>query len=630
MVGRTFLPRLIRLISLGGRCVFFRARLTIRRQGRIFFVGFRRVAGSLRCLGIRFQDEIATLVPAFRSVGRGIFQRLAVDVQGRQFLVVHQKIQLVAGDGLPIQQGARNAVQDLFIILEELAATAVGFFHDALDLGVHQTGRVFAEVFVLHPFSADKDLFTGLADGQRAHSFAHAPLADHLAGHTGDALNVVGRAGGDVVENQFLGHAAAQQDHQVVFQIAAGITVAVFLGQLHGHAQSAAARDNGDLVHRVGTGQQPGGQGVAAFMVSGDPLLLVREDQAAPLTAHEHLVLGKFKIAHVQLVLVQLGRLQGRLVDQIFQIRAGKARRAARQHFQVHVRIQGRALGVHFKNAAAAAQIRRGHHHLAVETAGPQQGRVQHVRTVGGRDEDDALIAFKTVHFHQQLVQGLLALVMAAAQPGAALAAHGVDFVNKNQAGRIFLALHKEVAHARSAHAHEHFHKVRAGNGKERHPGLTGHGARQQGFTRAGRAYQQNALGNAPAQAGELFGIGEELHHFRKFLLGLIHARHVGKGNARAVLIEHTRLGTAETHGFAAAALHLAHEENPDADEQQHGEPGNQKGHIPGGLFRRLGLDFHLFLNEPVDQARILRGIGLDALVVRGLARERVPLDGHG
>ena len=36
------------------------------------------------------------------------------------------------------------------------------------------------------------------------------------------------------------------------------------------------------------------------------------------------------------------------------------------------------------------------------------------------------------------------------------------------------------------------------------------------------------------------------------------------------------RLGLAEAHGPAAAGLHLAHEENPHRNQQQHGEPGQQ------------------------------------------------------
>jgi cell division protease FtsH len=43
---------------------------------------------------------------------------------------------------------------------------------------------------------------------------------------------------------------------------------------------------------------------------------------------------------------------------------------------------------------------------------------------------------------------------------------------------------------ARGTHAHEHFHEVRAGDREEGHLRFTGDGARQQGFTSAGRAHQ--------------------------------------------------------------------------------------------------------------------------------------------
>ena len=56
------------------------------------------------------------------------------------------------------------------------------------------------------------------------------------------------------------------------------------------------------------------------------------------------------------------------------------------------------------------------HDHLAVEAPGPEQRRVEHVGPVGGRDEDDALVGLEAVHLDQELVQRLLALVVAAAE----------------------------------------------------------------------------------------------------------------------------------------------------------------------------------------------------------------------
>ncbi len=481
----------------------------------------------------------------------------------------------------------------------------------------------------MRPFAADEHLFAVLADVQRADGLAHAPFADHLAGHLGGALDVVARAGGDVVEHHFFGHAAAQQQHQVVQQVAARIAMAVAFRQLHGHAQGAAARDDGHLVHGVRAGQQLGGKGVARLVVGGDALFLVAQDEAAALLAHQHLVLGVLEVAHVHGVLAHLGGLQGGLVDQVLQVRAREAGRALGDDVQFHAGGQGRAAGVHFKDALAAAHVGGGHHHLAVEAAGTQQGRVQHVGAVGGGDEDDALVGLEAVHFHQQLVQGLFALVVAAAKASATLAAHGVDFVDEDETGRVLLALHEQVAHARCAHAHEHFHEVGTGNGEERHARLAGNRTGKQGLAGAGRADQQHALGNAPAKAGELARVGQEFHHFAQLFLGLVHARHVLEGDAGRFRRDHAGARTPEGHGLSAAALHLAHEEYPHADQQQHGEPGNQQGHVPWGFLLRFRLHLDLLGDEARNQLGIMRGVGLERLALGGFAHQFLALDGH-
>src|ERR1700743_2839668 len=46
-----------------------------------------------------------------------------------------------------------------------------------------------------------------------------------------------------------------------------------------------------------------------------------------------------------------------------------------------------------------------GDHDLPIEAARPQQSRVEHIRPVGGRDDDDALVLLEPVHLHEELVQ---------------------------------------------------------------------------------------------------------------------------------------------------------------------------------------------------------------------------------
>ena len=73
------------------------------------------------------------------------------------------------------------------------------------------------------------------------------------------------------------------------------------------------------------------------------------------------------------------------------------------------------------------------------------------------------------VHLDEELVQGLLALVVAAAHAGAAMAADGVDLVHEDDAGGVLLRLLEQVADAARADADEHLDEVRAGDREERH-----------------------------------------------------------------------------------------------------------------------------------------------------------------
>lgn len=149
------------------------------------------------------------------------------------------------------------------------------------------------------------------------------------------------------------------------------------------------------------------------------------------------------------------------------------------------------------QNILSAAHIRVAHHHLAVETAGTHQSRVQNIRAVRCRNHDDTLVRAEAVHLNEQLVQRLLTFVVAAAETRAALAAHGIDFIDEDDARVVFLGFVEQVTHTRCTDADEHLHEVGTRNGEERHAGFACNGARQKRFTGARRANEQHALRNA-------------------------------------------------------------------------------------------------------------------------------------
>ena len=203
--------------------------------------------------------------------------------------------------------------------------------------------------------------------------------------------------------------------------------------------------------------------------------------------------------------------VQGRLVDQVGQVGAAHARRAPGDQLEVDVGGDALVLAVHLEDGQALLEVGQRDHDLAVEAARAQQGGVEDVGPVGGRHHHDALGGLEAVHLREHLVEGLLPLVVAAAEAGAPLAADGVDLVDEDDGRRLLAGRLEQVAHPAGADAHEHLHEVGAGDRQERHARLAGHGPGQQGLAGAGRPDQQDALGDAGADVLEAAGRLEEV-----------------------------------------------------------------------------------------------------------------------
>ncbi len=148
---------------------------------------------------------------------------------------------------------------------------------------------------------------------------------------------------------------------------------------------------------------------------------------------------------------------------------------------------------------------------LAVEPAGTEQGRVEHFGPVRRGHDDDRLAGIESVHFRQQLVQRLFALLVRshrALDPGAA---ERVELVDEDDAGRLLLGLREQVANAGGADADEHLDEFGSAQAEEGHLGLAGDGARQQRLAGAGRADEEHAFRDAAAERGVFFRRLQEL-----------------------------------------------------------------------------------------------------------------------
>ena len=124
-----------------------------------------------------------------------------------------------------------------------------------------------------------------------------------------------------------------------------------------------------------------------------------------------------------------------------------------------------------------------------------------------------------------------------------------------------------------------------------------------------GRADHQHAARDAAAELLELRRVAQELDQLGDFFLRLVAAGDVGERDRVVRLVQHPRLALAEAERAAApAALHLAHEEDPDADQQQHREPGDEDLREEALLFLGLGLDLDAVLDQVADHPDVARG----------------------
>ena len=244
---------------------------------------------------------------------------------------------------------------------------------------------------------------------------------------------------------------------------------------------------------------------------------------------------------------------------------------------------------MNFQDLLTTANIWQANHNLTVETARTQQGWVENVRTVSRSDNDDTFVTFKTIHLNQHLVQSLFTFIVTTAQACAALAAYGVDFIDKDDARRRFLRLFEHVTNTGCTHTDEHFYEVRTGDSKERNFRFACNCFRQQRFTGTRRTDHQDAFRDLTAEFLEAARLAQILNQFSNFFFCFVAARNVSKGGFDLIFRQHARFALTKRHGtFATAALHLTHEEDPDTNQQQHREPGDEDRSQQAWFFRRF------------------------------------------
>src|SRR5690606_36728929 len=107
-------------------------------------------------------------------------------------------------------------------------------------------------------------------------------------------------------------------------------------------------------------------------------------------------------------------------------------------------------------------------------------------------------VRFKAVHFHEKLIQRLLALVMSTFKACAPVAAHSVDLIGKDDTWCVSLTLLEQISDPRSTHTHEHLYEIRTGHREEGASCLTGDCSSKQSFAGPRGTYEKRTLGDPP------------------------------------------------------------------------------------------------------------------------------------
>ena len=101
---------------------------------------------------------------------------------------------------------------------------------------------------------------------------------------------------------------------------------------------------------------------------------------------------------------------------------------------------------------------------LAVETSCTKQRLIQDIGAVSSCQDNNTAVGTETVHFSKQLVQRVLAFVIAVhIYIFATGAADGIDLVDKYDTRSFLFCLTEQVTYAGSTYADEHFYEVRTG-----------------------------------------------------------------------------------------------------------------------------------------------------------------------
>ena len=196
-----------------------------------------------------------------------------------------------------------------------------------------------------------------------------------------------------------------------------------------------------------------------SYLVVGDnPPLLLAHNAVFLLFSDQNHLNSLEKILLADNLSAMLHGVDSSLVDHVGKIRSHCAGCGKGDCLQINTFVHPNVFCVYLQDINSSFQVRLIHDNAAVKTSRTQKRRIENFRAVCRCKNEQPLVCIKSVHLRQELIEGLLPLIIASHHTVTGLS-DGIDLINKYNTWRLLLSLFEKVSYTRCADTYIHFHK---------------------------------------------------------------------------------------------------------------------------------------------------------------------------
>mmetsp|Transcript_39663 Transcript_39663/g.93452 ORF Transcript_39663/g.93452 Transcript_39663/m.93452 type:complete len:364 (+) Transcript_39663:685-1776(+) len=212
---------------------------------------------------------------------------------------------------------------------------------------------------------------------------------------------------------------------------------------------------------------------------------------------------------------------------------------------------------MHLEDGGASLDIRWLDLNLTIESARPDEGSVECVNAVCGGDHDNTIVDIEAVHFGQELVHSLLALVISLTEACASLPADGIDLINEDDAWRLLLGLLEDISDTGRANTHKELDELGCRGLDEWDTGLAGQSLGHERLSCSWWAREEHTLRDLRTHLDKSLRCLQEVNDLCQLRLCLINASYILKLHTCLRLNRHFRLAL-PGHSRHATGTHWA------------------------------------------------------------------------